>query len=206
VDLEDGDRVFVTSNKGGVLFTHPLEFSEKDLEYIASYDIIHTSNNSFIDRQLGKLSILPNRLSYDFSGTWIDEERTKNTCRFLDFGFASCSELTDMQVYQQATKMYSWGCKIVVVTMGPRGVVAFNGQNYYQHQPKLMEPVDTLGAGDSLVSGFLMHFVENTKDEMPIVGSSEYDELLINSLKAGAELSAETCMIKGAFGHGTEMV
>lgn len=47
VTLDHGERVFLDSNKGGVIQTHPLRFDREDLDYIADFFLVHTTNNGF---------------------------------------------------------------------------------------------------------------------------------------------------------------
>lgn len=203
VDLKDGDRIFIMSNKGGMLRAHPLELSDADLAYIASFDIIHTSNNSYIGAQLPRLSALDNRLSYDFSGTWKEEAAAKEICQYLDFAFLSCSELSDEQVKGQLAKMYGWGCKIAVATMGARGAAAYDGSCFAVYRPQPVKAVDTLGAGDSLAAGFLMCYIQHTSD---VGQQGDAKAFLETCIEQGAKLSAKTCMTQGAFGYGTAIV
>jgi sugar/nucleoside kinase (ribokinase family) len=51
-----------------------------------------------------------------------------------------------------------------------------------------VEAVDTLGAGDSFATAFLLSYIETGK-----IGPA---------MEAGAEFAAKTCMQNGAFGHG----
>lgn len=206
VDLKGGERVFITSNKGGVLREHPLVLNEQDLSYVSQFDLIHTSNNSYIDPELPKLSRLDNLLSYDFSKTWKGEERTRNTCRWIDFGFLSCSGISEEEVRAQLKKICDWGCGVSVATMGSRGAAAFDGSDYYSVKPKPVEPVDTLGAGDSFAAGFLMRYVEDISLKKMERGTAEYRRRMAMALREAADLSAETCMRQGAFGCGTELV
>lgn len=206
IDLKDGDRVFVTSNKGGVLRLHPLKFTDYDLKYIESFDIIHTSNNSYIDEELPKLAALNNRLSYDFSGSWKDKEHTCTICKYIDFGFISASELSDEQTKLQLTNMHEWGCDMIIATMGERGALLYDGNRFYTITPKIMKPIDTLGAGDSFASGFLISFVEKTKECIPKKASSTYEKIIQDALENGTRFSAKTCMVQGAFGYGTKLI
>ena len=80
VDLIDGDRSFVSSNKGGVLREHPLRLTASDLSYIDSFEVVHTSNNSYFDDQLPLLKPLVPLVSYDFSRSWEDIERRQVFC------------------------------------------------------------------------------------------------------------------------------
>ena len=65
VRLEEGDRVFIGSNRGGVAREQPLKLSREDVEYIAGFDVVHTSNNSWIDGELEKLDEIQTAVSYD---------------------------------------------------------------------------------------------------------------------------------------------
>ncbi|KZL88998.1 PfkB family carbohydrate kinase [Clostridium magnum] len=206
VNIRDGERVFVTSNKGGVLRLYPLEFTKEDINYIASFDVIHTSNNSYLDKELPKLASLDNRLSYDFSSSWKDEKRTCQICGYIDIGFISCSDITEEEIKIQLIKMHDWGCCIGIATRGSEGAILYDGNSFYGIKPKIVSAIDTLGAGDSFAAGFIMNFIEYTKYNAPPKGSKAYNELIQGSLENGARLSAQTCMVNGAFEHGTKLV
>lgn len=206
VDLKDGERVFVTSNKGGALKNHPLDLSAEDLDYLRSFDVIHTSNNSYIVRELPKLARLPGLLSYDFSGSWKDGELTKQICPYLDFAFFSCSSLTEAETEEQEKKMSGWGCKTVVATRGEQGSVLFDGQRFYPDRPELVDALDTLGAGDSFAAGVLMAYAEALQKGIPEKGSEAYREMIRDAMQNGDRLSRKTCMTYGAFGCGTKLV
>uniref|UniRef100_A0AAE9PU85 PfkB family carbohydrate kinase n=1 Tax=Paenibacillus polymyxa TaxID=1406 RepID=A0AAE9PU85_PAEPO len=55
VTLEDGDRVFLGSNKGGIAKEKAWDFTENDLNYIKNFSVIHTSLNSYIEQDLATL-------------------------------------------------------------------------------------------------------------------------------------------------------
>lgn len=204
IDLVDGERIFVTSNKGGVLRNNPLVFTQEDIDYIAGFALIHTSNNSYINAELPKLSRLSNFLSYDFSKSWRDEKRTADICRYLDFGFLSSDDIPLDEVKAQLQKMYNWGGSLLVATRGSEGAVAYDGSDYYTFCPQPLKALDTLGAGDSLAAGFLMYYLENFPGQQK--GTQSYKAFIEAALAAGGDLAAKTCMVQGAFGFGTDLV
>ena len=53
---------------------NPLNLDVEDLEYIKTFDHVHTTNNSYFDEQLPKLAEQGISVSYDFSGQWVDED------------------------------------------------------------------------------------------------------------------------------------
>ena len=205
IDVVDGDRVFVCSNKGGVLKTNPIVLEQKDLDYIAGFDWIHTSNNSYLDAELPKLAGLDRFVSYDFSTTWKEEARAKGICQWVDAGFLSCSGLDEAEVQEQLQKMVGWGCRIAVATMGSQGAMVWDGDSFYPAEALPVTVVDTLGAGDSFAAGFLMEYVQQIVFHSLTPGSTPYIDAMQRALAAAAALSAETCMRQGAFGYGTKL-
>lgn len=204
VDMKDGERFFVTSNKGGVLRTHPIVLNQDDLDYISSFDLIHTSNNSYMDSQLPALARLPGLLSYDFSRTWNDEARMTEVCRHVDFCFLSCSDMGEDEVRNVLIRAHETGCAFSVATMGKVGALGYDGVGFYEHRPKPVEAIDTLGAGDSFAAGFMMEYADSVGHAaMPEAGSDARRRIVIRSFERGALLSAKTCMTQGAFGYGT---
>ena len=204
VDLIDGDRVFVTSNKGGVLREHPIRLEKKDLDYLASFDLVYTSNNSYFDDELKKVRRLKEEkkpgmlISYDFSYRWFEKERWEKVCPNVDFAFLSCSDLDDEKTEELTRSLIQAGCGAVIATRGGKDVVFMDSEETIRYQPKLVQAVDTLGAGDSFASGFLMEYASRR--------ASGKEKGIRACLDAGAALSAKTCMVQGAFGHGTKLV
>ena len=197
IDLKNGDRVFVCSNRGGVLKGHPLTLTKEDLEYLKSFDLLHTSNNSYFDQQLVRIKDLPILKSYDFSRSWEDEKRTYEICRWIDFGFISCSGFEKADILKQLTLMHTWGCKVCVATMGEFGSIAITENEACSFQPEVVDALDTLGAGDSYAAGFLMQWLRQNDSSM--------HRKLEACLREGAKLAAQTCMVHGAFGYPTSL-
>ena len=94
VSLVNGDRVFLGSNRGGVLREHPLELDGEDLAYIGGFDLCHTTNNSYMDEQLPRLREAGVPVSYDFSGQWTDEARVERVAPHVDYAFLSCGSVS----------------------------------------------------------------------------------------------------------------
>lgn len=200
VDLVEGERVFVTSNKGGVLREHPLELNREDLEYIGGFDVAHTSNNAYLDKELPKLGQLPVLVSYDFSKAWSDPARRSAVCPYVHAAFLSCSQTPPEEVEEILRTLTREGCAIAVATMGEKGAAAWDGTHMVHHRPQLVQALDTLGAGDSFAAGFLMEYARVRNSGTPDA------QALLGCMEAGAALSAKTCMTYGAFGYGCPMV
>ncbi|MBV7504159.1 fructoselysine 6-kinase [Bacillus sp. sid0103] len=197
VDLVDGDRVFIGGNGGGVQIDHPLVLSLEDLEYIKSFDIAHSSIYSEMDSELHKLKEFGILVSYDFSSDYSDLLLEKN-CKYIDISLLSCGQLADEVVENLLKRVHSYGSKLVLGTMGSRGSIVYDGQSFYRQEPHFVQPIDTLGAGDSFFTAFILHYLSGKKETPDI----QEGVLLKNSMEEGAKFASKTCLVDGAFGHG----
>ena len=205
VTLVDGDRVFKGSNRGGVLQQHPIFLDEEDLAYAAGFDLVHTTNNGFTDGLLPALHALPCLVSYDFSYRWNEEDRLDRVCPYIDFAFLSCSDLDDQATEELCRRLCDKGCGVVTATRGSKGATVFDGARFYTQTPDLVQPVDTMGAGDSFAAAMLVSILKALESEGSALWSSELFRagVLPAALASAAAFSAHTCLVKGAFDCGT---
>ncbi len=198
IDLVDGDRVFVGSNKGGVAKKHPIALGEADLEYIKGFDLVHTSCHSYIEEEISKIEALGIPLSFDFSSEW-DEQYLKKICPYVTFSFLSCGHLEDDAIREILKKIHAFGSKLALATMGSRGAMLYDGKNIYTQKPNKVVAKDTLGAGDSFVTAFLLRYMEGHDNN----NQNTFEEQLIkDGLAEGALFASKTCRVDGAFGYG----
>lgn len=203
VTLVDGDRVFKGSNRGGVIQQHPIHLDEDDLKYAAGFDLIHTTNNGFTDGLLPALHRLPGLVSYDFSYRWNEEDRVERVCPYIDFAFLSCSDLDDAATEALCRKLNAKGCGVVVATRGSKGATVFDGTKFYRQLPHLVEPVDTMGAGDSFATAMLVSLLQGMEKNGGRWADPACRALLLpGALEAAADFSAKNCLVHGAFDCG----
>ena len=74
---------------------------------------------------------------------------------FPIFAVLSCGSVSLEQAQDICRRMQGAGAGMVIATRGSEGAVLFDGQDFYLRPPQLVEAVDTLGAGDSYIAGFL---------------------------------------------------
>lgn len=198
VTIEAGDRIFLGSNCGGVLKNYGINLSDEDLEYIRGFDLVHSSCYSYMEDELDKLKNTGVTVSFDFSDDFSNEYVEKIAPK-VNIAIFSCSHMDDKAVINLLKKVNFLGCGIVIATLGAKGALLYNGDKFFNHEPKLVEAVDTLGAGDSLITAFLVNYIEYFKDE-----NIDKEELINLSLRNGAEFASKTCMVDGAFGYGKQ--
>lgn len=200
VQTVDGDRIFVGSNKGGVAASTPWEFCAEDLAYIRGYDIIHTSINSYIDAELSLLAESGVPISYDFSTHW-NAERSRQTGRDCSIAFLSCSHLDEMHTLQILRETLDGGYGIAVGTRGAEGSIACCGGAVYRQAAIPVDVVDTMGAGDGYIAGFLVALCRQVSPA--VIKAGDFPEPAIRSaMAAGAAFARNVCEVEGAFGFG----
>lgn len=213
VRLQCGDRVFVGSNAGGVSRDCRLELTALDLEYIWSYDMVHTSIFSYAEKELAGIAQGDVFLSMDFSDK-PSGEYYRRCVPYLDCACISCGSMDLGAVRELMEQIISYGCRqLVLATRGERGAaVLLRDGRFYEQSPCLVKARDTMGAGDSFIAGFLTSYGEGMKAarDFPkesgnrgITTADGYQEKLIQlCLYRAAVFSASSCQRDGTFGFG----
>lgn len=192
IRLVDGDREFVTSNKNGVLRENPLQLSDNDLDYIAQFDAVHSSINGFLEPELEKIKQRNVTLSFDFSGRGTDDY-FQQVCPWVDYGFISCGALSVEETINKIYNLYDYGCKHVIATRGHEKVYYYAGGELIEWQPVYIQPVDTLGAGDAFLTGFMLSILACDKSQ------PDHDDI-IRAMTAGGKSAGQVLHHYGAFG------
>lgn len=182
----DGDRVFVGGPKDTAQHIFRIRLTPPDLDYIAGFDCCHTSCYSGIEPELANLAARC-ALSFDFS-TRSEDEYIGQVCRHTRFAFFSGAALTEGRLDSIIDHCHRCGTEIVGITLGSRGAIfSRKGERFVQPIKPVVSVVDTMGAGDSFIAGFLTRFHEG--------------EDMRASLDFAADCAARTCGHYGGFGY-----
>lgn len=185
---EEGDRIFVGSNKGGVQSRMGIVLDEQDFNYIRQHDLLHTSVYSRLEQHLPKLSQMVD-IAFDFS-TNQEEAYLQQVCPYITYAFFSGSSLTEIECIELIQRVHLLGTKVVCITRGGEGAILSIENEIYKQSIIPTEVVDTLGAGDSFIAGFLSSYVQG-KDVQ-------------QALHMGALIASQTCQYYGAFGYAKD--
>ena len=211
VNIVDGDRVFLGSNRGGVTKYHPIALSALDLAYLSRFDLVHTSIFSYIDPQLPKLKESGLRVSYDFSDQF-DASLHRELCPHLWCACISGSERNYEENRARIEEVVGYGCPNVILTRGAEGAMVYLEGRLYEQSPCFVAATDTMGAGDSFITAFLTSYLDLEKycRDLQAHGAprglicrdeAQNDAIRISLHKASV-FAASTCQRDGSFGYG----
>lgn len=187
VSLDDkGDRVFLGSNKGGIQRALALRMDAEDIDAIESFGNVHTSVFSYLEPELPKIRAHAQTLTFDFS-THRDPAYIASVAPHITGAFLSGSGLSDGEVDDLIHHVASFGVTTVGVTRGSDGAFWLAGGRRYRQGIKPANVVDTLGAGDSFLAGYLTGVLTGRSIE--------------SALDFAAECASATCGYFGAFGY-----
>ena len=204
VELRDGDRVFLGSNKGGVLREHPIRLDREDLGYLDHFLVAHTTNNSYFDGELPSLKAHVSLVSYDYSTCWREADRVARTAPYVDMAFLSCGEESVERAEETARHLNAAGIAAVCVTLGSRGAAVWTGGDFLMQHAFPVQVVDTMGAGDAFASRILAGVAETLDQEGTACWRDEAwrYRVMREQLPSAAEFAAQACRREGSFGEG----
>ena len=199
VDLKDGDRIFLDWNKQGVTDLYPFTFTEEEIEYIRTFDVACISWGARVSAEkIKKLSEAGISICYDFYDNFTEQD-IASISPFITFGFFSCSHISEEESKEVLKKCTALGCRIAVATRGHEATIAYDGERYYEHDICKVKPKDTMGAGDSYISAFLMNYLSAEADE------SGADDKITWSLGEAAKFAAAVVVKEGSLGVGYDV-
>ncbi len=181
----DGDRVFVPGPKDSAQHMFRLNLTQKDYDYISTFDVCHSSIYSNVDHELENISKVC-KVSFDFSDDFSMEyvEKVIKNVNFAFFSGSECDEDTIEKIINMAT---SYGVEVIGITLGSKGALFVHQGKRYTQQIKPIDVVDTMGAGDGFIAGFLTNYI-NTSN-------------IVLALDYAAECAATCCSYYGGIGY-----
>jgi Sugar kinases, ribokinase family len=183
VTLRNNDRVFIDSNKGGVL-KQGLNMTSQDIDYINQFDIVHFNINGNANQYLP--NIQGPTLIYDFSDLYkIDD--IKRIAQYIDIACFSVGSMSDQNISMLVKKVHSFGITDILITRGSKGAYFLHNSEKYIQRSIKVTVVDTMGAGDAFITSFVINY-KRTND-------------IEKSLKLAAEYAAQQIQRHGSFNN-----
>lgn len=180
VEMKGNDRVLGEYTEG-VMADFTLE--EHDFAWLAGYDIIHSAIWGHAESAFPRLHAAGKLTAFDFADKW-DSPLWPSLLPHLDFVFASAQqEDADLQARMQAS--VEQGAGMMIVTLGEQGSIAWDGRQFWRQAALEVKVVDTMGAGDSYIAGFLCAVANNNS--------------LSQAMEQGTQSAARTIQYHGAW-------
>jgi fructoselysine 6-kinase len=201
--VERGERTFLGWNGGGVTVRTPLELDDPLLQYVAGFDLVHSSVYSRSEPELPKLAGGPALVSFDLSSE--DEFRTPayldRVCPSADLVLLSCSHLDEAATRALLADAVARGASVALATRGTDGAVVTDGTVTVSAGAHLVDDpstiVDTMGCGDAFLAGFVVSLLGAGWSR----GVAPSREQLASALEAGSDAAHAQCFVEGAFGR-----
>lgn len=180
VDLVDGERVFGDYFEGVLA---DFRLTAGDMDFLCAHDLIHTGIWGKIENDLPELHRRGAVLSFDFADK-LDHEIVALALPHVDYAFFSYTHDDDF-IRGFLKDAHARGPRMAVATLGENGSLAFDGRTFTSGGIVPVDVVDTMGAGDSFIAGFLRGILLGR--ELP------------ECLRLGAENASETLKTMGAW-------
>ena len=186
----EGDRVFVSSPQNTVQHKVKLRLTEEDMTYLRSYQLCHTSCYSHLEDELSTLSKIL-KVSFDFSENY-NPKYLEKVCPYISYAFFSGANLTKGEIDSLIENLSQYNLEVIGITRGDKPAIFIKDVKIYHQNVLNVDIVDTMGAGDSFIGGFLTEYYTSNNME--------------RSLQFAAKQASKTCGFFGGFGYGNELV
>ncbi len=178
MDLNGNDRVHGEYIEG--VLEH-IVFDEDDIAFASSHDIVHTALWGKAENVLPDIRKSGCRISFDYADR-LDHPLVESTLPYVDYGFYSYHKERDPFIESFLKDKTDRGMKIAVATFGDKGSLAYDGTSFTEcGVRKVDHVVNTVGAGDSYIAGFLCGLLKG--------------ESVAQCMERGAKISAEVIQV-----------
>ena len=202
VNVIDGERHYIGCDLG-TKWAHTTTIRTEDVEYLKTFDVIHTSCNAKLHEDVYKLKDLTGMVTFDFSvkDKYRTEEFLNMTCPYLELGQFSCDHMEEPEIQELLKKVYAHGCKNVIATMGGRGQIFYNGSEFIKGKVYFVEPVDTMGAGDSYLAALIVSLLKKGWKKGVVLQA----DVIKAAMDDAAHYSSDNCLREGGFGFKNQI-
>ena len=176
VELVDGERI-LGDYEEGVLETYVL--SDEDMDFIQNFDVVICDVWGKVEGQFKELKERGITTAFDCA-TYLESNASEQAIPYTDYLFYSIDENDSSQLREQMKKIHEKGPKYVICMMGTAGSMCYDGKDFHRFGIiPCEEVVDSMGAGDSYIAGFLKGMIEGkTIEEAMKLGAANATETL----------------------------
>ena len=181
VSLVDGERRFGDYEEGVMA---RFSLTDDDLRFLCQHDLVVTGLWGHTESSLPGIRRCGVPVAFDAAERPFDEA-ARIALPYANLVFFSDDSQDDAALWKKMRVLKGQGPELIVATRGKHGSTAYDGSSFYFTGPVPCQVVDTMGAGDSYIAGFLTAWLE--KHSIP------------DCMQAGATNAAVTIAYRGAW-------
>jgi len=186
----DGDRIFVGGPKNTVQHRFKIQLTLEELDYIRQFDLCHVSCYSSMESELQKLAEVI-KIAYDFSDNKA-LDYIESIAPYISFAFFSAAELSEDNLETFISSIQAFQFEVIVITRGGNPAIIISEQGRFYQKLNKIDVIDTMGAGDSFIAGFLTSYIENKN--------------ILSAIEQGTKSAENTCQVYGGFGYPQPLI
>jgi fructoselysine 6-kinase len=176
VDLINGERILGDYDEG-VLADYRL--TEEDIDFIKGYDVVVCDLWGKVGRQFRELKECGIMTAFDCA-TEPGVLESQTAIPYTDYVFFSVEDGDTYENRELMKSIYAKGPRLVICMMGEKGSLCYDGNDFHSFGIVPCDNfVDSMGAGDSYIAGFLKGITEgNTIEQAMEMGAQNATETL----------------------------
>lgn len=152
MDMDGNDRVHGDYVEGVL---ENIEFDEEDVRFACEHDLVHTALWGKAEKVLPAIAQKGVPIAFDYADR-LDHQLVEETLPYVTYGFYSYHKTEDEYIKGFLKDKVDRGMKVAIATFGEEGSLAYDGKTFYRGEiVPAKKVVNTVGAGDSFIAGFL---------------------------------------------------
>ena len=152
MDMDGNDRIHGDYEEGVLA---DMVFDEEDIRFACEHDLVHSALWGMAEKVLPKIAESGTPIAFDYADR-LDHKLVEETLPYVSYGFYSYHNGRDAYIEEYLKDKVDRGMKIAVATFGEEGSLAYDKDGYHVgHIVPAKTVVNTVGAGDSFIAGFL---------------------------------------------------
>lgn len=152
MDMEGNERIHGDYVEGVL---ESIEFDEEDVRFACTHDLVHSAFWGKAEKVLPEIAASNTPIAFDYADR-LDAPLVEETLPYVSYGFFSYHSGRDSYIEDYLKDKVNRGMKIAIATFGEKGSLAYDKDGFHEgHVVKAEKVVNTIGAGDSFIAGFL---------------------------------------------------
>ena len=162
MDMDGNDRIHGDYEEGVLA---DMVFDEEDIRFAAEHDLVHSALWGMAEKALPKIAEKGTPIAFDYADR-LDHKLVEETLPYVTYGFYSYHNGRDAYIEEYLKDKVNRGMKVAVATFGEQGSLAYDNDGFHEgHIVPAKQVVNTVGAGDSFIAGFLYGILNGWKIE-----------------------------------------